>query len=240
GPAAGQVVVAAQVVAHQSEGSAQVGVGGALVHIAPVGVDGEEAGGLHGLGAHGLVVTHEVDEGLGGLDLGLVALVEHAEAVGAGHLQLGLAVVRGECHGEGGELGLLSVLSVVGVVPAEGDGAGLVGEGLQLVSGSVAGVGGQGALVHHLLQQSQGLHVVGAVGVVGGAVVIHVVVGVQVVHQSAGALVAALGAAVDDAGGGQRDGAVVDGGLDGLHGGHEVVGGPGAGLLVDVLEGAGG
>ena len=101
GPAAGQVVVAAQIVAHQGEGSAQVGILSVGVDIAPVGVHGEEAGGLHSLHTGGGIVADKVDELLGGVDLSLVLVVEDTEAVGAGHLQLGGAIVRGERHGEG-------------------------------------------------------------------------------------------------------------------------------------------
>src|SRR5699024_1734049 len=55
-----------------------------------------------------------------------------------------------------------------------------------------------------------------------------------VVHQSAGALVAALAAAVNDGGG--HNLAAVAQGLQSLH---EVIGGPGTGLLIDVLQSAG-
>ena len=46
-----------------------------------------------------------------------------------------------------------------------------------------------------------------------------------------------MGSAVDDAGGGNVDGARRRGVTNGLHGFYEVVGGPGAGFLVDILEG---
>ena len=203
-------------------------------------MDGEEAGGLSGEHAGLGVVADELDEGLGSLGAGVVAVIEHAEAVGAGHLQLGLAVIGREGHGVGGELGLGGVLAVVGVVPAEGDGAGLVGEGLQLVAGLEAGVGAQGAVGHHALEELEGLDVVGAVGVVAAAVLSDEVVAVEVVDEGAGALVAALRAAVDDAGSGDIDGAGSGRVTDGRHGGYEIVGRPGAGLVVYVLEGVGG
>ena len=71
GPAASQVVVTAQIVVHQSEGSADIGVLSIGIDIAPVGVDGEEAGGLDSLSAGSLVIADEVDKLLGGVDLGL-------------------------------------------------------------------------------------------------------------------------------------------------------------------------
>ena len=203
-------------------------------------MDGEEAGGLSGEHAGLGVVADELDEGLGSLGAGVVAVIEHAEAVGAGHLQLGRAVVGREGHGVGGELGLGGVLVVVGVVPAEGDGAGLVGKGLQLVAGLEAGVGAQGAVGHHALEELESLDVVGAVGVVAAAVLSDEVVAVEVVDEGAGALVAALRAAVDDAGSGDIDGAGSGRVTDGRHGGYEIVGRPGAGLVVYVLEGVGG
>src|SRR5699024_7109814 len=76
--------------------------------------------------------------------------------------------------------------------------------------------------------------VLGAVDGVLGVLGVCVSTGVEVVDQRAGALVAALAAAVEDAGHGGQAGIA-----DGLHRGHKVVGGPGAGLLVEILQGGG-
>ena len=203
-------------------------------------MDGEEGGTLHSFHASGLVVAYEVHEGLGSVNASLILVVKHTQTIGAGHLQLRYTVVRGESHGEGSELGLLGIRDIIGVVPGKSHGTGAVGESLELLGGSVAGAHAHGAVVDHVLEQLQGLDVVGAVNVVGAAIVGDKVVGVQVVHQCTGALVTALSAAVDDAGLSHGDGAGVHGVLQGLTGGHEIVGGPGAGLLVDVLQGAGG
>src|SRR5699024_10044114 len=94
--------------------------------------DGEEAGQADALGGLVLVVADELDKGLGGLDAGVVAAVEDAEAPDAA-AQLRHAVVGGESHGVGGKGDLGSILGLVGGVPAEGDGGGAVGELLQLV-----------------------------------------------------------------------------------------------------------
>ncbi len=60
GPAAGQVVVAAQVVAHQGKGRAGLGVSVAGIDVTPVSVDREESSGLHRLDAGGLVVADKL------------------------------------------------------------------------------------------------------------------------------------------------------------------------------------
>src|SRR5699024_10384824 len=109
-----------------------------------------------------------------------------------------------------------------------------VSEHLQLVGSLQSGVEGQSLLAVQLLQQLQSLHVLLAVSGVSGVVSVGVGAAVQVVYQSAGALVAALAAAVNDGGG--HNLAAVAQGLQSLH---EVIGGPGTGLLINVLQSAG-
>lgn len=89
----------------------------------------------------------------------------------------------------------------------------------------------------HILQQLESLDVVLAVGGVGGPVLIDKVVGIQVVDEGAGTLVPALGATVDNARSIDVDGTRRSGVTHRFHSLHEVVGGPGTGLLVDILEG---
>src|SRR5699024_5281441 len=132
-------------------------------------------------------VADELDKGLGGLDAGVVAAVEDAEAPDAA-AQLRHAVVGGESHGVGGKGDLGSILGLVGGVPAEGDGGGAVGELLQLVRSLETGVGVQAAVVHHALEQLQALDVLGAVDGVLGVLGVGVCTGVEVVDQRAGAL----------------------------------------------------
>ena len=85
-----------------------VGLGlGAGIDVAQGSTDGEEAGHLDAGSSLGLVVADELDKGLGSVDAGLVAVVEDTEAPDTA-AQLGLAVIGGESHGEGGKIGRAS------------------------------------------------------------------------------------------------------------------------------------
>ena len=230
GPAGSHVVVVAQVL-HEAGKLRHAGlILGAGVHIAEGGTDGEETGQTDALGALLGVVAQELDEFLGSGGLGVVAVVKQAEAPDAA-AQFGLAVVGGEGHRHGGEGDGLGVVGLVGSVPAQGHGHAAVGEQLQFVAGLGGCVVGDEPFIGPVHQLLQRLLVGVAVGGVGGVVGVGELAAVQVVHQRAGALVAALAAAVDDGGGGDA------GILQSLQGLFKVFGGPGA-VLVDVLQGA--
>ena len=182
-------------------------------------------------------VAHELDELLGGVDAGLVAVIEDTEAPDAA-AQLRLAVLRGEAHEHdvvAGD-GLLSAgASAVGVqllgdVPAEGHLQDALIESGDLLAAVQRGVKGDAL---HALQLLQSLDVVGVVPQVLGVLGVGEGTAVEVVDEGAGALVAALASAEDSA-----HGAVELAGQS-LNGLDEVLGGPGVVLQIHILESAG-
>ena len=205
-----------------------------LVQVGQRVLDGEVSRGLDGL--CGLVrVGHEVDEGLGGSDLVLVAVVKHAKAPDAA-AQCGVAGLSRERHEQDvvaavGRAGCAVVsVGLLGNVPAEGHLQGAVAEEGDLLAAVDGGVKVDAVLV---VQGLDCLDVFGRISGVLGVGCIGKGAAVHVVDDGAGALVAALAAAVDRADVG------LAGVVDGLHSLQEVVGGPGVVLGIDILHSTG-
>ena len=205
-PALGDLIVVAQVrhqnliLLHGLVVSPDLGQVGAFSS----GTCGEEVGNLNSL-CGVLGVSEVLDEGLGSLDLGGIAVVEDTEAPDTA-LQLGLAGLSGECHADD----LVAGNSLAG--------AGACSVGIQLLLDVPAVSNLQNALVEQLdlvaandssvevntLGVAEGLDSLNVQGIVPGVLgVLSIGEGaaVQVVDQSTGALVAALAAAEDSGNG---------------------------------------